>query len=247
MAKLVSLAALRTDAYARADLPPSGSGPVDQEEANGYVNKARTKYYDELIQADAYYNVGQQVITTASPSDPAAVIGANGQQILDTYKLPPDFYETKGLDINLGGQQMQTGRRVNWHDRNLYKFWGTTGWFFGQWILYYLRDGFMIYVPIPQGPFSVTHWYYPVATTLSADTDTVDVLNGGDDYIALYAAMQMARKEENFELYNALRSDFAEEVTRVKAMAPKRDAAEPARVAETSRRRGYWPSRAGRL
>jgi len=246
VAKLVSLETLRNAAYAKADLPNSGNGPVSIGEANGLINAAYAKYYDELIKSDAMYKVARQSITTASATDPAAVL-VNGVQVLDTYKLPPDFYETKGLDINLGGQQMQTGRRVNFHDRNLYKFWGTTGWFFGQWILYYLLDAFMVYVPIPQGPFTVTHWYYPVAQTLSSDTDVVDLLNGGDEFVSLHAAMQMARKEESFELVAALKGDFADEMQRIREMAPKRDAAEPPRVTETSRRRGYWPSRAGRL
>ena len=242
MAKLVALETLRNDALARADMANSG---LSVAEVNGYVNKAYAKYYDELIKSDAMYNVAQQSITTCLSTDPAAVSVAGVQQ-LDTYKLPADFYETKGLDVNLGGQQMLTARRINWHDRNVLKFWGTTGWFFGQAVCYYLRDGFMIYVPIPQAAFTVTHWYYPVARTMAADTDTVDVLNGGDDFIALATAMQLARKEESWDMYGSLKGDLGEEMGRVQAMAPKRDAAEPPRVTETSRRNVYRSMRGAR-
>lgn len=239
MAKPVSLLELRIDAMNRADLAGSVYATVQAAELNKYVNKGAAKYYEELVKADEMYNVAQQTITVASATDPAAVF-VNGVQQLDTYSLPPDFLATKGLEASLGGQQMLTGRRVEWRDRNIYKFWGTTGWFFGQALLYYLRDAFLIFVPTPQAAFAVTHWYTPTVATLVDDADTVDVLNGGDDFIALYAAMQLARKEESWEMYQALKGDLADEMVRVQSMAPKRDAAEPRRVTETARRSSVW-------
>lgn len=237
--KLVTLESLRNDALLRADAVKAN--PHSVAEVNGYVNKGYSKFYDELIKANADYNVGQQLITTGLITDPAAVL-VNGVQQMDTYKLASDFYRHRGHDISYGAQTADTSKRVMWADRNQYKYWGTVGWFYGgEKILYYLRDNFQIFVPIPQGPFAVTAWYYPVAKTLNGDSDSIDVLSGGDDFIATYAAMCMARAKERWGLYNALKQDFGDEMQRISCMAPDRDANEPPRVQETCRRRyGGW-------
>jgi hypothetical protein len=201
---------------------------------NRWVNQAYGKYYDILIQSGEDYSVKQQLIYTNTPSDPAATSDPA------TYRLPGDFYKERGFDANLGGNQYTSMHRFNWNDRNLYKLWGTTGWFIGRPLFYAIVDASIIFMPIPQGPFYVTHWYYPVAPLMTQDEHCVDVLSGGDLFVTLYAAGMIAQRQESFELSDRLFAQAEQELVRARDMSTDRDAGEPPRVTETVRRNYGW-------
>jgi hypothetical protein len=235
VARSVTLQELRDGALDLAD--ELNSGVIAPQLANRLVSQAYSKYYDELIKSGEDYSILQQTIVTAVSTDPAAT---NDPSI---YKLPGDHYETRGLDANLGGQQYATMHRTNWNDRNLLRLWGTTGWFVGIPLRYMLLGSCLRFDPVPTSSFTVTHWYYPVAPTLSQDTQTVDVLSGGDLFIECYAAGLIAQRQESFELADRLFQRASEELERGREMAQTRDAAEPPRTTEVQRRsvfRSRW-------
>jgi hypothetical protein len=228
VSQTVTLQELRDGAFDLADELNSGVIPV--QSANWYINHAYRKLYDVLIKSGEDYNLLTQIITTNSPSDPAATSDVS------VYKLPGGFYKTLGFDANLGGNQYVTLHRFNWNDRNVYKLWGTTGWFIGQPLNYRIQGNCVQFMPIPQGPFQVTQWYYPVAPKLSQDSQAVDVLSGGDLFIVAYAAGLMCQRQESFESADRLMAMADKELDRIRDMASDRDAAEPPRVTETIRR-----------
>jgi hypothetical protein len=230
VARRVSLQELREGTFDLAD--EINSGVISTQSANRWINQAYAKYYDELIKSGEDYTILQQQISTTLSTDPSSTSDPS------VYLLPGDFYKTRGFDANLGGQQYVTMHRFNWNDRNIYKLWGTTGWFIGTPLNYRIMGSAVQFMPIPQGVFVVTQWYYPVAPILSADAQMVDVLSGGDLFVEAYAAGLIAQRQESFDLADRLFAKAAEELQRAKDMSTDRDAAEPPRVSETVRR-GY--------
>jgi hypothetical protein len=227
----VSLQQLQTDALIRADmvnspLYPTGAGVTD---LNRLINQGITEFYDLLIASGEDYYLSSTTIATVSTTD--------------TYALTNDFLAVKGVDINLGGQQYFSGLRFNWADRNLYKLAGT-GWFYGQPVYYDLRGQNIVFMPAPQGIYTITVWYYPVPPVLSALSDTLDGVNGWDELVTLSAAIKMLKREESFDAADRLVADYAACKARIQSRASKRNAGEPPRVTDIRRgNRAGWRRR----
>jgi hypothetical protein len=213
-----SLQQLQQDALLRADMVNSSF--VTPQELTRYINQGITELYEQLCVASQDYYLSNVNIQTNSTTD--------------TYALPADFFWLRGVDINLGGQQVCPARRFNWEERDIYKLQGT-GWYWGQTFAYDLRGNTIVLFPAPQGIYGVVLWYYPIAPTLSAPDDTFDAVNGWDELITLSCAIKMLTREESWEAVDRLKQDYAEQMRRVQSMAPKRNAGQPPRITDLFR------------
>jgi hypothetical protein len=226
MARPVSLGTLRADARLRADMPSAGF--CSDAEVNRYINQGYTELYDWLIASGEEYFMSSTTINTTSGTD--------------TYALPNDFFEIRGVDVNIGAQQVLTAHRFTFEERNRYKLI-VTGWFFNEPCWYQLRGTNIVFMPAPQGVYIVTVWYYPIPVAMVSDSDTIDGVNGWDEIIVLDAAIKMLQREESFDAADRLKADKAAIKDRILRRIAARDAGSPARVSDvrgSNNARSIW-------
>lgn len=220
MAQSSTLQQLQQDALLRADMLNTQFASIP--ELTRYINQGIRELYEQLCVSSQDYYLSQATITTSNGTD--------------TYPLPPDFFWLRGVDVNLGGQQLFPARRFNWEERDAYKLQGT-GWYWDQPVWYDLRGPNIVTLPAPQGVYSLLLWYYPTAPTLSASDDTFDAINGWDELITLSAAIKLLTREESWDAVDRLKQDYAETKARVQSMSTKRNAGQGPRITDVFRGR----------
>lgn len=208
MARTVALSSLRTQIRQRADL--ENSEFVTDAELTTWINASATELYDLLVAA-----YGQDYYLT---SDSISVVSGTA-----TYALPADFYQMTGLDIPYNGQVL-TVRPFRWHERNRRS--DLDGDLFN--LRYQIQGGNLKFIPTPAATVTATLWYIPAFTSLAADDDTLDGINGWEEFVVIDCAIKARIKEEagTTELERAK----AYVLKRIEDMKGNRDSAEPMRV-----------------
>lgn len=114
-----------------------------------------------------------------------------------------------------------------------------TGWNYNYTVRYELLQEQIRFVPTPQSVMNVTLKYVPTFTDLVANSDTVEMYNGWEDWPVENAAAMMAEKQDDAEKAAACmrRRDEAGKV--ILALA-KRNRGEPKRVQDATRPVGRW-------
>jgi len=100
---------------------------------------------------------------------------------------------------------------------------------------YRLRGSNIELLPTPAGVYTVTLWFQPATTQLTADSDTYDTICRLDDYLVPYAARLVAIKAgdmKRMQICDALIKEYREEV---QVVARKRDQNSPARIVDETR------------
>lgn len=183
MARTFQLSELRTKARERADMV--GSNFVTDSELNGYINASAAELYDMLVDARGLWYYGTEA-TVATVAD------------TKTSSLAASFYKLIGMEVTLGGVTIPI-KRLNWTEgtryRNAAGGWAG-GWSNGTDIRYELAAGSVYWFPTPKAAHTVTYWYVPSHTVMTADGDTFDGVNGWEEYIVVDAAIKMITKEE---------------------------------------------------
>lgn len=199
---------------------------VDQSGTAGtelirYVNLAYRDLYNQIVQTNEHY---------FSTTSTISVVGGT-----DSYALPADFYKLDGVDLQvdaLSGRYL-TLRPFMFAERNKFR----SGLAFsnspyGQVFKYLLAGSNIKFLPIPSMNATVQLWYTPNPTIVSAFTDSLQVVVGGDEYMSLYIACAMLIKEESD--CTELNSKRQEVLAQLKTALRNRDEGAPKYITDES-------------
>jgi len=215
MARPVTLSQLRLRARQQADMEFSKLS--DDPEVDQYINDSAAEYYDLVVAQDPDY------FLNPTPFAISLVAGT------DTYGLPADFYKLRGVDTQLSAtaNQWVTLEPFNWKQRNLYNWapvnWNILGVANVKYHLIGETNGVdqIKFIPPSLTSQSVRVWYVPACPTLVAETDSINGVNGWDEYIVVDAAIKLLQKEESDT--SVLMARKAALLERINAMASGRD------------------------
>lgn len=194
------------------------SGLSDDPEVNQYINDSAAEFYDLVVAQDPDY------FLSPTPFAISLVAGT------DTYALPADFYKLRGVDTQLSAvaNQWVTLEAFNLKQRNLYN-WAPVNWnILGVANVKYHMLGptagveQIKFIPPTLSSQSVRIWYVPACPVLVQETDSINGVNGWDEFVVVDAAIKLLQKEESdTSLLMARKSAL---IARINAMAPGRDA-----------------------
>lgn len=220
MAKNVTLASLRTQILQRSDRVGDDptEGYVTTPELNGYINNSIGEFSDLLFSA---------MPEAVRKSSTIAVVGTT-----DTYILPADFKHILGVEFALngaGGPWLDV-RRCQWTERNKYTLRPQV-LIPGVVPFEYLPfqdpvSGWSLQlIPSPVSQAALRVWYSPAYTTLEADGDTLDGINGLEEFVIVDCAIKVAQKEETD--VSVLMAQKTALISRIQSQGKNRDASEP--------------------
>ena len=217
MASNITLLDLRNACKDRADM--QNSNFITDDEWNRYINSAAKELYEILILK------GLQYTTTTD------TISLNGTD--DTYDLPSNFFKLVGVDHNINNETYPM-EEYTFQNRNLYNQQNTQ-----RYLRYRLVGEDMIrFNPKPNAQ-EITIWYDPVLATLSDDTDTLNGVNGWEEYVIVRSALWAKVKEESET--GDLKQDIAFLRDRIETAAENRDLGPAGQVTDVRRdRRSRW-------
>jgi hypothetical protein len=130
-------------------------------------------------------------------------------------------------------------------ERNNYKY-GTYGntLYPGNLSRYQMVKNKIKFAPGPIADGTAKLWYAPRPTVITSLDDEVEVVVGGDIYMALYLAIYMLNKEESD--YSGLANDLVDCYNMLKVTLGERDSGSPKYVADVRyRNRGLPLGRVG--
>lgn len=209
MASTKTLAEIRTQVRQRAD--QENSKFISDSELLSYINASYAELYDILVSAFADYYISSETFTLS---------GTNLRA------LPSDFYKLRGVDYQISNGEWITLYKFNFERRNS-KNREIIRTYRGEPTRQYRLQGSNLRIePENQADGTYRIWYVPNFTALSADTDTVDGVNGWEEYIVVDAAIKCAIKDEMTD-YTGLMAQKAALSKRIHDMAAERDAGEP--------------------
>jgi hypothetical protein len=248
MARLVSLTTLTARVKQRANVEvASNSALYSAAELTDNINEGLAKLYDLIIaQQDQPYYLSSVNFNTVNGTE-VYKIGAG--QLINV----SDFYKGKGLDVTFGQQIVISARPFMWSERNRFKWY--PGWIYSQPVFYQFTgkasgavanagtDSIKL-IPMPNGQFNCTLWYYPVLAPLVSGADQFDGINGFEEYAVLDAAIKILIKQERFDHANLLMGRQQQEEARIMSMLVTHDAENPQRVQDVTLNDG-WIGRPG--
>ena len=217
----VTVATIRTNAKAFADMEKSKL--VSDTLWLNFINKGYKRLYDLLVSKFEDYYVG----------DPTAFTVVSGAS---SYSLPADFYKLRGVDRDIGGGEYVEIFPFNFVDRNRKRL-ATRFRSIETRVRYRIVGNKLIFTPADLAPGSYQLWYVPRATDLTQDSDTVDGVNGWEEYIELDAAIKALIKEESDP--SALMAERAKIEERIETMAANRDVGQSHVIADVSNYNWY--------
>lgn len=211
----VTVDAVVTSAKQKADMVNSNF--VKAAEWISYVNYSWKELYDILVAKFEDYYTSVLTFTLTG--------GQNSQA------LPADFYKMRGVDRAISGTEYYTLRPFTFEDRNnrrrvtLYRGLYPT-------IRYRVFGDAVIFTPDDAADGNYRFFYIPRAQDLTAGTDTIDGVNGWEDYVAVDAAIKALIKEETDA--SALMMQKQALLQRINDMGNNRDAGESERVTDVT-------------
>lgn len=213
---------LRTLARQRADM--ENRNFVSATEWITYINDGYKELYDILVSKfEDWYSVSS-TFTVAS--------GAT------SYTLPDDFYKLRGVDRSDGGSDYYPLRPFSFENRNRKGFYQRYRGVEPS-VQYRLYKNTLLLSPDDQAPGDYRLWYIPRATDLTTTSQSVDGVNGWEDYIVISAAIKALIKEESdVSVLMAERQRLAQ---RIEWMAQNRDAGATERVGDVTSAGFYEP------
>tara|TARA_R110002126_G_scaffold197951_1_gene345655 strand:- start:486 stop:1115 length:630 start_codon:yes stop_codon:yes gene_type:complete len=189
---------------------------ISDSELNGYINSSYAELYDILVTTFADYYITNSELTISSGND---------------IPVPSDFYKLRGVDYQLSTNEWINLYKFNFERRNS-KNRDTIRTYRGEPTRQYRLLGSNITIePEDQATGTYRVWYVPNYTKLSDDTDTVDGVNGWEEYIVIDAAIKMALKEES-DIQGLLIQKGAI-LKRITDASNERDVGEPETIADT--------------
>jgi len=217
MARTVTLTQLINSVRLKADMV--GADFCDDTEITEYINKSIAELYDLLLTTtygDDYFVSSTNITLTGAT----------------TYSLTsniPTFYKLKGVDIQDGGQ-WRTLRPFMFAERNRQRNAAID--IIDQYRYRLVGNNLQFETNAPPASGTIKVWYVPAATLLTTGSDTFDGVNGWEEYVVLDAAIKCLVKEESD--VSALVKFKEDQLQRIMAAAPNRNAAEPQRVTDVN-------------
>jgi len=195
----------------------------------GFVNQGYTMLYDKLTEAyGADYNLSVTTFNT--------VVGQNSYALST---VAPDFYKLRGLDVQYQGTQYLPLKPYVWKDRNAYtNAYAAFGQFPGTYLRYRIQGATIVFAPVPNTANQIRMSYTPAPVLMVAGTDTIDGVDGWEQYIVNFAAIQCLINEETDA--SQIMKQQAEIEARITKMAMDRDTGEVTRVAAASETDNDW-------
>lgn len=188
MANPVSVSTLITLARQHANM--ENSQFVTDPEILSLLERSNRYLYDLLIKAYQEYYLTSTIINVVSGTD--------------AYALPDDFYKCQGVDVKIDQERSYTLLPYMFNERNMYQASSLAIAFGYNNVRYQLRAQDIVFRPLPNQSFTCVLWYIPVAKTLTVsltpgptETNTIDAINGYDQFLILDTAIQMLVKEES--------------------------------------------------
>lgn len=200
---------------------------VTDPEIVNYLDRAYRELYDILTTEYEAYNVAPayKFATTAG---------------VDTYALPENFYKLLGVDLNIDANRSLTLRPFMVSERNRFQSGLFSPILPGAIYQYHLWGGNIRLIPLPsaQGA-SITLWYVPIplklvltVTDILTQISAVDVINGYDNFIELYAVIKvLAKMERDTSAWERMLADMRQDILDT---AANRDAGNPERVTDAA-------------
>jgi len=220
---LVTLSEIREEAAERADM--ENSNFVNSAELLRYINRSYAKLYDLLIQAyPDYFTKTKPFSFSVNTTD-------------RFYRLPGDFYKLRGVDLVSSNTKSITLKPFMFEERNRYSepvIWGFEG---TAYIRYRITGNKIEFVPQNATTAQIELWYLPTAPKLETDTDTIDGINGWEEFVILDTAIKMVTKEESDP--SALMAQKAEFKRDLEIIAASRDLGQTERVSDVRRTSNY--------
>lgn len=209
MARTATLEELRDRAYARGDFAAQ-TDRFSTTEVNGYINDSIAAFQDLLIQAwgSWFFEADYDFTTSADDS---------------TYPVPGGFYLVSLVQVNTG-TRFRKLRPSGREQRSALT--DTNASLSGFPSFYALRGDNIILMPTPSSAMPVHIEYVPAATVLDSDSDTMDGVNGWEEWVVNDVARKMAVKDNATTQIAVLKDELAVIEQRIRIMAPKRDRGE---------------------
>lgn len=223
MANAITLATLRSKAREYADQETSSptTAFVDNTELDARINEAARRLYNKLILARGHEHYIQPHSWPTEVDE-------------EYYALPVDFMKAQAVYVDDGSRYTQV---KSWEmtERPDLLWRGSVGSTNLHEYCYRIQGQNLSLLPKPSTTgHTLRMLYVPTMPELEADTDEFDDVNGWGRWIALTVAVDMARKEESFELVQALKADIALIEDEIETLAGER-AADPPRIQDTRR------------
>lgn len=233
MARLVQLQVLQARVLQRANM--EASQLIAASELTQYINDSAAEFDDLCYLADQSSGRTSTLITVTSATD--------------HYVLPGDFRSLLGVEY-----QFSAGAPPLWFDMRRCPFEERNRFNSRPLVLvpgtlpfrYYLESQgqgaaqvwYIVFAPYPAvGGGQVRVWYRPVSLAMVNPTDSIDGVNGLDEFIVVDAAIKCLQKEESD--VSVLMARKAELVARIEAAARDHDASEPEKQSEVGEIQGY--------
>lgn len=217
-----TVASLILQAKNRADMVNSNF--VKEDEWIRYIDNAWKELYDILVSKFEDYYTVSSTFSVASGSS--------------SYTLPTDFYKLRGVDRSSGGSDYFALKMFNFEDRNKRGVY-TRYRGIEPMVKYRIMKDSLIFSPEDQAAGNYRLWYIPKAPDLTLTTDTIDGVNGWEDYVFNAAAMKALAKEESD--VSVVMAELAEINKRIEAMAQNRDTSQTERVTDVASGGYYDP------
>lgn len=181
-----TLAELRSRTRTRADAV--GNGFFSDAEIDDYLNTGLGELHDMLVLAFEDYYVSSVSFNTVSGQSnyPFSGMGLT------------NFYKCLGLDVADSGEILRV-RKFSFQERNRFSSnLLTRGRGEFSDFVYQVRGDSVEIMPTPESATSLTLWYIPSFSKLSADSDTVSssIMSNWEEYAILTAVVKMKEKEE---------------------------------------------------
>lgn len=213
MARTRQLVDLRADVRKRADIENATDRHPDAD-LDRYINQGGAALRDLMIEVR-----GRQYFRK-SPPQTITTLGNTSR-----YALATDFYRLISVRIQgPGGMRLVPfiPEDEPWLREPTFTVSKPTH--------YELQPGYIECLPLHSAGWTIVVDYIPVYTDLVNGTDTLDGLDGWEEYVVNFAARCCAVKDEEYELIQALEQDMARLERRIKTLAPGRDSFRAERV-----------------
>lgn len=195
----------------RANLE-GATGFITTAELTDYINGSIAEWSDEVRGTTwgGTYSRSSYTFTTT-----------NGTA---SYPLPADFLSLLSVDVNAGGSAVISAKPFQEEQRNVFRnFPVFFGWDFSTPVYYQRQGTNIVFLPTPLGSYSVTLNYVPTAPVLTDPDDSIDCINGWEEFIILDSAIKCLTKAGEIETIPTLERARERQRERIRAMASRGD------------------------
>jgi len=247
-AGVTTLLKIRTAARQQSDM--TSSQFVTDAEFNSYINSSYQELYGLITQkfGNDYFIAGTpddwfQFLTDGVSSSYPLPDGTGTYVLKDGSTVAPAFFKLLGVDLQVAPTSGQDGwltiKPFPFVERNRFSFPNVQAAYGRRTSLRYRVNGNRIWItPVPSGGQNIRLFYVPRFAGLVNDTDSLDGVNGWEEYVIIDAAIKAKDKEESD--VSVLMARKAEIVRRMESEAENRDAGSPSTVGDSRRYNGSY-------